>query len=144
MQTENHIRTARFEDVYALADLMCELGYPTTTAKMAERFRIIEADPSYKTFVAESQGQIIGMVGVCRLFGYEVTGSYVRIIALVVKSSFRNHGIGTELIKKAEKWAVDRGASALVLNSGLQREDAHNFYELNGYKIKGYGFYKTL
>ncbi len=38
-------------------------------------------------------------------FYYELDGFYVRIVALVVDSNYRNKGIGKKLLEEAESWA---------------------------------------
>jgi hypothetical protein len=50
-------------DVEALANLMTELGYPTSVEEMSRRFEGISADSSYDTLIAERAGEIAGMAG---------------------------------------------------------------------------------
>ena len=60
---ELRIRAAKTEDVGALANLMTELGYPSSIEDMGRRFEGISADPSYETLVAEREGVVLGMAG---------------------------------------------------------------------------------
>ena len=60
---ELRIRAAGTVDVAALANLMTELGYPTSVEDMKRRFEEISADPSYDTLVAEREGVVLGMAG---------------------------------------------------------------------------------
>jgi hypothetical protein len=60
---EIKIRDAGEGDIEALADLMTELGYPTAVEEMGRRFEEISADPSYRTLLAERDGQVLGMTG---------------------------------------------------------------------------------
>ncbi len=48
------IRNARSADVEALASLMTELGYPTSSEDMYRRFEAISADPSYATLTSST------------------------------------------------------------------------------------------
>ena len=57
------VRETGNEDIEALANLMTELGYPTSTQEMGRRFAEISADPSYGALVAEQEGKVLGMVG---------------------------------------------------------------------------------
>jgi len=50
-------------DAPALASLMCELGYETTIAEMRQRLKSILSDKGFRTFVAETDAQICGMIG---------------------------------------------------------------------------------
>ncbi len=45
------IRNAKLSDARALATLMCELGYETTTEEMRQRLKSILSDARYRTFV---------------------------------------------------------------------------------------------
>jgi GNAT superfamily N-acetyltransferase len=125
---------------------MGELGYPTTYPEMRQRLLIILPDPSYKTLVYDNCGKIIAMIGMVLNYAYELNESYVRIVALVVSSEHRNRGIGSALLLEAEKWAKERGASVLALNSGNrdERSSAHQFYINRGFQGKSTGFIKFL
>jgi hypothetical protein len=61
---EVKIRDATERDVEALANLMTELGYPSTVEEMGRRLARIYADPSYATLVVERDGLVVGMAGV--------------------------------------------------------------------------------
>ena len=50
-------------DAAVLAQLMCELGYETTTAEMSLRLKSILSDPRYSTIVAEIDNKLCGMIG---------------------------------------------------------------------------------
>jgi GNAT superfamily N-acetyltransferase len=45
----------------------------------------------------------------------------------------RSHGIGKILLQEAEKWAKARGVTRALVRSRVAREDAHRFYEREGY-----------
>lgn len=94
--------------------------------------------------VAEVDNKVIGFIGLCKLYAYEYDQEYVRIISLVVNEKYRSKGIGTKLVKSGEQWAINEGAIAIALNSGINRKEAHEFYNSNGYSIKGYSFSKLL
>ena len=94
------IRTATEKDIVDLAKLMGELGYPTTTKEMEQRFYKIKANPLYHTLVAEIDRKVIGMIGMFIGFDYEKNEDYIRIVALVVDSKYRKQGIGGELIQR--------------------------------------------
>ena len=68
----------------------------------------------------------------------------MNIIALAVSKENRRKGIGTALLKTAEQWAKENNIEVILLNSGLLREDAHAFYESQGYFKKSYGFIKKI
>jgi GNAT superfamily N-acetyltransferase len=140
------IRKATINDVPELAALMEQLGYPTTVESMTVRFNNIESNPSYHTLVAEMDGKVVGMIGLCTGIFYEKDGLYARIVAFVVDYNYRNKGIGKLLLKEAERWARNQGANSIGLNSGNrpERKDAHEFYKRVGFAEKSIGFAKNL
>ncbi|MFD2681920.1 GNAT family N-acetyltransferase [Bacillus seohaeanensis] len=140
------IREATMNDIVELTRLMEHLGYPTTIENMKKRFINIESNPDYKTFLAAYDGKIVGMIGLVKGFYYEMDGFYVRIVALVVDSNYRNQGIGKKLLEEAEMWARKIGANGIGLNSGNRSEriNAHNFYKNRGYIEKSIGFAKSI
>ena len=138
------IRSAQSEDVEALANLMAELGYPTSSEQMRRRFKAISDDPSNDTLVAEREGKVLGMVGLRIERSYGSDDSYVQIRDFVVCSEHRGKGVGRTLISAAEDWARRRGARDVMLTTHKRRTDAHRFYRSMGYEATGYRFYKAL
>jgi GNAT superfamily N-acetyltransferase len=56
--------------------------------------------------------------------------------ALVVDKNWRGTGVGKKMMKMAERWAMDRGFSSVVLTSSVSRSDAHSFHNRIGYKVE--------
>ncbi|WP_060207002.1 GNAT family N-acetyltransferase [Sporosarcina koreensis] len=140
------IRVACSSDIPQMANLMGQLGYPTSVEQMRKRFEKISAEPSYHTLVIEVEGRVVGMSGLCTGIFYESDGIYVRIVAFVVDDTYRNQGLGKILLAESEKWARSNGADGIVLNSGnrAERMAAHAFYKALGYREKSTGFAKQL
>jgi ribosomal protein S18 acetylase RimI-like enzyme len=138
------IRAADMNDAAALAQLMCELGYETTKSEMQMRVERIGADNRYRTFVAVRDGKVCGIIGTVTSLSYEHNDPGGRILALAVLSTMRRCGIGRALIAAAEKDFAQRGIRRIALNTSLNREDAHTFYESLGYERNGWRFVKQL
>jgi GNAT superfamily N-acetyltransferase len=138
------VRPIRLEDAPVAAGLITELGYPTEVEAMTSRLTAILADPDYATFVAERSGSVVGVAGVAVDWFYERDGRYGRLLVLVVSATARGTGIGTRLVEVVERWATDRGARGIVVNSALHRHDTHGFYERRGYARTGFRFVKPL
>ena len=140
------IRDALIEDIEALTLLMADLGYPTSITDMQNRFESIAAHPDYKTIIAVLNYEVVGMAGLSKGIYYEMNGTYMRIVAFVVKQSYRKMGIGRQLIAAAENWAVEQGLNTIIINSGNRDERlaSHAFYGEMGYAIKSLGFVKKL
>ena len=65
-------------------------------------------------------------------------------MALAVAMDHHRRGIGRTLIEAAESILVERGARVLVVASGNHRDDAHAFYEKNGYTFTGRRYKKSI
>ncbi|GMK41321.1 N-acetyltransferase [Paenibacillus sp. CCS19] len=138
------IRLYEPSDLAAVADLMGDLGYPSTIADMERRMNVMASNPFCHTFVAEQDGQAVGMIGIRISTNYEVDDVVTYISALVVKSNYRGQGIGKQLIRFAEDWSIHNGSNVLYLTSGIkeERKAAHAFYQSLGFEITGYRFVK--
>lgn len=144
MTEEIYVRDISNGDFDTLTELIKQLGYPSTSSKVSDRLSKINSSKNYKTFVAEVSEKVVGFIGLSKLYAYEYDGDYVRIVALVVNEQYRGKGIGSRLVESAEKWALEENAIAVSLNSGINRKEAHAFYESIGYSIKGYSFSKNI
>jgi len=138
------IRAGELNDAATLAQLMCELGYRTTTSAMQMRLQRIVTDERLRTFVAVCDGKVCGMISTLTYPSIERDDFSGRIVALVINSTMRRRGIGRALIVTAEKDFAQREISRVALNTRLDREDAHKFYESLGYERNGWRFVKQL
>ncbi|RYD27606.1 MAG: GNAT family N-acetyltransferase [Verrucomicrobiaceae bacterium] len=137
------IRPFTGADTVDMSSLMADLGYPSTPEQVAERMRSMSAD-YYHTLVAEVEGKVVGFIGIIVLPVYEYSIPVGWILALSVAEAYRRKGIGKALIAAAEGDLRARGIEDVRLHSGLQREDAHEFYTRLGYDKTGYRFKKRL
>jgi GNAT superfamily N-acetyltransferase len=72
-------------------------------------------------------------------------GTYIWVFDLVTAEGHRSKGYGKALLEHIEALAREEGCETLALSSGLQREDAHRFYEEKmGYEKASYAFKKDL
>lgn len=140
------IRNATPADAPGLADLITQLGYPTTPDQMAARFNVVSSHADYQMLLAEDHLGPVGLVGLHCGLSWEFDGCYVRVGALVVSSRARHQGVGEALIAAAEQWGREMGASRLILNCGNrpERAIAHQFYPAMGFSITTTGYSKKL
>ena len=138
------IRPAEIGDASRIAELITELGYPTTLEIMTERLSAILADPYYLTLVADTDAEVVGVAGARLGRYYEKDGRYAQLVVLSVASTARGRGIGAQLVEAVERWAATNGARDVVVTSALHRAEAHGFYERRGYLRTGFRFVKQL
>ncbi|WP_405059352.1 GNAT family N-acetyltransferase [Kribbella sp. NBC_01505] len=128
------VRPAEAGDAAAVSELLVQLGYPDQdTEATAARIRAWHVDPTSAAYVADADGNLLGVVAVHVGPYFERTGSWARVVALVVSEQVRGQGIGGRLMAAAEEFAVEHGCLRVELSSSDRREDAHAFYQGRGY-----------
>ena len=138
------LRPAAGRDAEALADLMTQLGYPSTPQDLATRLLDLAGDASYHVLVAELDGTVVGCAAGQLALGLERSGAFLRVIALVVDEAHLTRGVGGRLLAAIEDWGRGRGADASSLTSAHRRKAAHGFYESRGYACTGLRFFRWL
>jgi ribosomal protein S18 acetylase RimI-like enzyme len=128
----------------AVAELLGELGYPSTQEQAAGRIERIASDPTTWLYVAELDGEVagFGVLHVQNLVERDEPG--VEVAGLVVGKRFRRRGLGELLMEALEQEASARGGKTMVLNTAHRRADAHAFYEALGYEHTGRRYAKDL
>lgn len=139
------IRNYKNEDLISIKNLISNsLGYDVSLDELSIRIDNMLQSANYAILVAEDDANIVGFVGLQISLSFEDPGKILRIIALAVSSNYQGKGIGTQLIKGAEKFAEENELHVIVVNSGLKRIEAHRFYEKNMFIKKGYSFVKKI
>ncbi|QTD43294.1 GNAT family N-acetyltransferase [Sporosarcina sp. Te-1] len=68
-------------------------------------------------------------------------GQYIWVCDLVTDTAVRSNGYGEKLLEFTHELAVEMGYGTVALSSGLQRLEAHRFYEEKmGYEKASYVF----
>ncbi|MFF4447648.1 GNAT family N-acetyltransferase [Streptomyces sp. NPDC001502] len=91
----------------------------------------------------DADGRCVGAAG----WRIVVNTSAVRSLYvddLVTAATARSTGVGHELLAHLEQHAVAAGCTALTLESGTQRTDAHRFYFRERMAVTAFGFEKPL
>lgn len=128
------IRPAVEQDAEAIYWLNLNgLGYDYPLESTRRRLKLILAKAGNRIFVAQLTGRVVGYIHTAD-YECSYTDSLMNIMALAVDDNERGHGIGRSLLNAAEEWARENGAAGVRLNSGMDRENAHHFYEACGYK----------
>jgi GNAT superfamily N-acetyltransferase len=133
MTSRYSIRQAHEQDCAELARLASELGYPASSETMKLRLQRLLSSPNDVVFVAESVDT--GLVGwIHGVLSQFLESDYrVEIGGLVVDERFHRKGVGRDLVRKVESWAIERGAVQASVRCNTTRTGAHSFYESLGF-----------
>jgi GNAT superfamily N-acetyltransferase len=138
------VRSPTERDVAAMAELAGALGYPTTDEQMAARLSVIAGRSDIATFVADHEGQVVGMLGVSVLPSLYRTDMVGAITVLVVSERFRGRGAAPALVAAGEEWLRAHGCDKVSVQPSISRASAHRVYERLGYTHTGMRFTKAL
>jgi len=94
----------------------------------------------YRQFALFDGDEVVAVIG----FQPMITlyyGRYIWVCDLVTDAARRSKGYGEKLLAFVHDLARSEGYSSVALSSGLQRSDAHRFYEVKmGYDRVSYVF----
>jgi GNAT superfamily N-acetyltransferase len=127
------IRPAEKTDASGISILLPDLGYEAEERDVAARLMRLATRPENLVMAAEVAGRVIGL---CHVQGVPLlaTDGYAEVQALVVSSKSQRQGVGADLLRASVVWASEQGYRRVRLRSGLHREQAHRFYESQGFK----------
>jgi GNAT superfamily N-acetyltransferase len=138
------IRDADDIDAPALARLLGQLGYPTEEAEVLRRLERLRADLADRVFVAELDGEVVGLAGIHVSRSLEYDRDAAKVSAIVVDERHRRSGVGRALLAAVEGEARARGCELVFLTTAERRRDAHEFYRRLGWEETGRRFAKKL
>ena len=108
----------------------------------AERlFNRIKSYPNFNVYVAIINDEIVGTFELLIMDNLAHMGAPSGIVEdVVVRSDFRNQGIGKKMMCFALEECKKNGCYKMTLSSNLKRDRAHQFYESLGFKKHGFSF----
>jgi GNAT superfamily N-acetyltransferase len=108
------------------------------------RLREIMARDGYRLFAARRENKIVALAGIAVLTNLAY-GRHVWVYDLVTTGAARSQGYGQRLLDFIEELARRENCRCVALSSGLQRTDAHRFYEQRmKYNKTSFVFRKSL
>jgi GNAT superfamily N-acetyltransferase len=168
MGSSIEIRTARVSDAGDLAEAWQEFGRYYVEIDQ-DRFRLPQADGLSDWFesrlseargddslwlVAEKDGRVVGFVqaqiwppaeDADRQLMRETAEPILKVDSIMVVERERRTGVGTALMRAAERWGRERGATRAVVISFANSPSSIPFYgERMGYTLHTVGYLKPL
>lgn len=108
-----------------------------------QRYLSIYEGNNYRIVTVQVDGEIRGAAGF-RWYENLYCGDSLYIDDLVTAEGWRSKGYGRILVKYLEEVAKSIDAGAIRLDSAIEREDAHRFYEREGFKFTSKHFMRVL
>ncbi|WP_339229226.1 GNAT family N-acetyltransferase [Oceanobacillus sp. FSL K6-2867] len=116
------------EEIVEAYPVMRELRTHLSEQSYLDLVKEAREKDSYRIFALYDQGEIAAVVG----FKPMITlyyGRFVWVCDLVTSQRKRSKGYGEKLLSYVHEWAKSNKYECVALSSGLQRSDAHRFYE---------------
>ena len=139
------LRRAGAEDCLKVYELICDMEQKELPP---ERFRAIFraqlSDGRYCCLVEERDGALIGVLNLRFEEQLHHADRIAEIMEFAVAPSFRNRGIGKDMLEQACRIAKERGCSQIEVACNRLRERTHRFYLREGMHSFHYKFSRSL
>lgn len=127
------IRKVEMRDVSDITRLAGVLGYPISESIVNNNMSRILNDEKQEFLVFDNGNQVVGFIEAETYDAVYSKEIMFNVLGLVVDAQEQGQGIGAQLLSALEENAKARGINVIRLNSGVQRHEAHQFYEHQGY-----------
>ncbi len=134
------IRRATPADIPQMCDLLSELfsiesDFSPDRRRQAKGLNLLldDASGSSALFIAEEDGEIVGMCSVQTLVSTAEGGPVAMLEDVIVRKERRRKGIGKMLLSKVVRWCAGKNISRLQLLRDVDNEPALKFYAGNGW-----------
>lgn len=125
---ETEIRELVSEEEWTAAfPVMGQLRTDLDVETYLEYLRRMTAE-GYRLFARLVDGEIVALAGI-EIQTNMYYDRHVWVHELVTDADHRSAGHGLALLRFVEEWAAEQGCELVALSSGVQRTDAHRFYE---------------
>lgn len=142
-RTLMNIRIATTDsEIAACYPAMRELRPHIAEDQFLPRVRSQEKTGYQLAFVDQSYG-VVAVAGF-RIGENLAWGRFLYVDDLVTLPSYRSNGFGASLLSWLREFAVRNGCAQMHLDSGIQRKDAHRFYEREGMSMASFHFVENV
>lgn len=130
------IREAQPGDAQTLAMLADQLGYSISPAAVLEYIESKLVRSRERIFIAcagtDHAAQVVGWCSAAWVEHF-YTPPCIEISGFVIDEAQRGQGIGHRLMQAVEDWTRASGLHEIRLRANVIREQAHHFYEQQGF-----------
>jgi GNAT superfamily N-acetyltransferase len=118
--------------------VMRELRPQLRREEFVDRVRRLEREGYQLAFLEGPEG-VVAVAGF-RILDSLASGRFLFLDDLVTHPAHRSRGHGVRMLAWLLQKARDEGCGQLQLDSGIQRRDAHRFYEREGMTMTGFHY----
>jgi GNAT superfamily N-acetyltransferase len=129
-------------EIEACYSVMKELRPDIAEEKFVQKVRELQKF-GYQLVYLEVSGKPVAVAGF-RISESLAWKRYLYVDDLVTLTNERSKGYGSMLLKWLTELASREGCEQFHLDSGVQRKDAHRFYEREGMELPSYHFAKYV
>lgn len=130
------------KEIAACYPVMYELRPHIKEDEFISRVREQQQSGYHLAFV-EDNNDVVAVAGF-RISENLAWGRFLYIDDLVTQPSHRSKGYGAKLLLWLKEYAIKEACQQLHLDSGIQRKDAHRFYEREGMTMASLHFVENL
>ncbi len=123
--------------------IMQELRPHITEDQFLSQVRAQENTGYRLAFVQQPDGLVVAIAGF-RVGENLAWGRFLYVDDLATLPAHRSKGHGAKLLSWLKEYAAREGCQQLHLDSGIQRKDAHRFYEREGMTMAGFHFVENI
>lgn len=139
------ITEAKVEDIEAILELQTQIYRVDSINPNGKlRLEIQIENKACQVLVAKLDNKVIGTATIYFIDVSVRDKSYAFLEGLVIHEDHRGNGHGTEFFQECVKQAKLKGCYKMLFTSGMDREDAHKFYEKLGFRKQGFEFRMDL
>ena len=149
MPVQPKIQEATDSDLEAVLNLYAQPEFddgkvlPRDQAQLI--LRRIRSYPSYRIYIATHSGNVVGTFALMIMDNLGHLGATSAIVEdVAVSPSSQGQGVGKAMMQHAMELARAAGCYKLVVSSGKNRADAHEFYKSLGWEQHGISFKVSL
>ena len=136
------IKLIEKENIFTILPLLRELN--TNTSEIILKERLIEMTTlHYRCVGVYLNEELVGISGLWFLTRH-YCGKTVEPDHVIISKNHRNKGLGKILFEWISNYAQSIGYEASELNTYIENEKSHRFYENEGYKKLGYHYLKKF
>lgn len=139
------IQKATKEDIPGILALQNQLYRVDEVApNAAQILETLLNNPNCTVLVAKENSIVIGSGFIFYMPNPAHGKQYGFLEGIVVDKDKRGHGTGTKLLEESISHAKQKGCYKVIFTSGLDRQDAHEFYLKHGFRKQGLEFRMDL